>query len=154
MNKPTCELCGDLVANFHFEELANAHPPKKAGVYAIRVVERGMPPSEIVSAANSFLSNLPWPQLTGWVASQMALVGNIKDCSLIYLGMTAKRTIQDRYKELAWSHPTTFALAALLYFGWKLEYGWTEAADPVGFEKEKKKKYSEMHGRLPALMYK
>jgi hypothetical protein len=154
MKTPTCEWCGDLVDNFHFEELANAHPPKKSGVYAIRVAERGKPTSEIVSQAKLLLSQLPWPQLTVWIESQMELVSRIGDCNLLYLGMTARRTIQDRYAELAWSHPTTFALAALLSCGWKLEYGWREATDPAAFEKEKKGKYLETHRKLPALMYK
>jgi hypothetical protein len=44
-------------------------------------------------------------------------------------------------------------VAGLLLFGWQLEYGWLEDADPLGKEKELKEAYRDRHdGLLPALM--
>jgi len=44
-------------------------------------------------------------------------------------------------------------VATLLYFGWKLDFGWIEDPDPLAKEKEIKKTYKERHGDvLPALV--
>ena len=42
---------------------------------------------------------------------------------------------------------------ALLYFGWRLEFGWHESDVPKSAEAELKEKYKALHdGRLPALV--
>jgi hypothetical protein len=41
----------------------------------------------------------------------------------------------------------------LLYFGWKLEFGWKKSDEPKKEEDELKMKYRELHNRtLPALV--
>jgi hypothetical protein len=43
------DYCGtDLFADFSFEDIAKAQPPKKKGVYVIKFRIQGLPPDEIV----------------------------------------------------------------------------------------------------------
>jgi hypothetical protein len=153
MNGFACERCGDLVDAFHFVKWNEDEdePPAKGGVYVIRIVGRGRSTSEIV--ATPFLQELTsrWKKY-GWVCNQVRLVENIKDCNIIYIGCSRKN-IFSRFDNLSWGqHPASWPVAALLYFGWELECGWMEHADPLTKEKELKKDYKKAHGDLPALM--
>ena len=41
MGNLACQICGNLIGGFHFERFADAGPPGKPGVYAIRVAREG-----------------------------------------------------------------------------------------------------------------
>jgi hypothetical protein len=48
-----------------------------------------------------------------------------------------------------------YPIWVLLYFGWRLEFGWEHSANPLHDENELKKKYRIFHGgKLPALVEK
>jgi hypothetical protein len=146
----TCKCCGNLVDAFKFEDLTIAAPPLGGGVYVLRVAGRGKPIQEIT--ASSLLQQMPqvWDKYA-WCCNQVRLVERIDQCSLLYIGKAS--SLARRLGELAWAHPALWPVAALLMFGWKLEYGWLEDAAPLAKEKELKKVYRNRHdGRLPALV--
>jgi hypothetical protein len=139
-----------LVAAFSVANLTIATPPVGGGVYVLRAARRGKPTHEI--KAMPLLQEMPrlWDRYT-WYCEQVRLVERIGECDIIYIGKAS--SLARRYGELAWAHPALWPVAALLYFGWELEYGWLEDANPLAKEKEIKEVYSHRHnGVLPALV--
>jgi len=132
--------------------LVNAKPPALSGVYAIRVVRGEKPTSKILGEVTPFFQELTsrWEKY-GWLCGQVRLIEQIGECNLIYIGRAG--SLCGRYDQLSWGHPAGWPVAALLYFGWELEYGWIEEAVPRNKEKEMKGVYKDRHdGKLPALM--
>jgi len=159
MFEPSCSRCADIVSRFRFSTNLAADgptiPPKEDGGYGISVTRRGLPVREIMEAASSFCALLPWPRLQRSLSAQINRLSMIGTCDLVYLGKGGGSTnkLYGRWDQLTWSHPTTLPLAALLYFGWQLKFGWMACANPLEMEKSLKIAYRQTHdNRLPPLM--
>jgi hypothetical protein len=157
MNSPHQD-CSNLFKGFHFQVLQKAEPPKQKGIYVIRVVERGEDPQAIITSINEVLGKIDWPLVSMKVENRLSRILKINDCPYIYIGAAgpnpkSKFTLLGRYKDFAGRHTIMFPTWALLYFGWKLEYGFLEGQDSGGLERSLKSKYVHDHGgKLPALV--
>jgi hypothetical protein len=116
-------FCGmDLFTDFTFEDLTKANPPKKKGVYVIKVKKRGMPPDEIISQLTTHIAGLHWEMVQAYLTSRIARINNITGCPVIYLGSagtghTSRHTLAGRYRDLASRHTAQYPLWALRYSG-------------------------------------
>jgi hypothetical protein len=150
--------CDGLFAAFTFEDIRLASPPAKKGVYVIRVRQTGAPVDEVLRRAAAAAQRLDWPLVGNKIASRTARLRRITQCPVIYIGSagtrkTSKHTLKGRYGDFAGRHTVMFALWALLFWGWKLDYGWIQTDDPGAAEASLKNEYRRRHnGQLPALV--
>lgn len=155
---PGC--CGDLFADFQFEDLRNAAPPKKKGVYVVRIKAEGSKLDQVIKAATGLVQKLNWGLVEEFVLSRVNRLKRISSCRVIYIGSAgsmedSENTLQHLYSELACRHTVMFSLWCLLYFGWKLEYGWKIGENAGKLEGELKSRYRLLHkATLPALVEK
>ena len=156
---PFC--CESLFDGFTFAELTLANPPPKKGVYVLRIKTRTEEtPRSIVRKVGQLASDIGWKLVEDYVMSRMKRLEEIGLCPIIYIGSagtqrTSKNTLKHRYEELSNRHTVMYPVWALLYSGWKLEYGWKSCDDPSAEEKMYKKKYRALHGNQnPALVKK
>lgn len=155
MSETMCSRCGELVSGFRFFGLAADDPPilppRDNGVYGIRIARRGGPVGEVIEAVTSLLAPIVWARLKRSISTQISRLSAIGDCDLLYLGMAGE--LYGRWDQLTWSHPAMVPLAALLYHGWQVEFGWLLSDNPAETEKHLKTAYRQTHrNRLPALM--
>lgn len=155
------ECCSDIFTGFTFQDLTLAKPPNVKGVYVIRVKSRSeVPPNVMIEKTRRLLLNLGWDLVEDFIMSRLKRLNNIGECPIIYIGSAggqqgSKNTLKDRYKEFANRHTAMYPIWVLLYFGWKLEFGWKLSKDPLREEKELKRNYQNLHdGKLPALVEK
>ncbi|MGB9693695.1 MAG: hypothetical protein ACPLYF_02515 [Fervidobacterium sp.] len=160
MDKPS-ECCGDLFVDFIFEDLTNAKPPNEKGVYAIRVKSKSeAPPDIMIMKTRKLLSCVGWGLVVDFIMKRVERLSNIGNCPVIYIGSAgtqkgSRNTLRKRYEEFANRHTAMYPIWVLLYFGWKLEFGWKISANPLHDENELKRKYQTLHGgKLPALVEK
>jgi hypothetical protein len=152
MTGSSCSQCRDLVHDIQFSKWDEVCPPHEAGLYAIRVAERGsISPAELLAAPFLRLLRSRWKKYE-WVCDQVALVTRIEECDIIYVGCA--KCLSTRFGDLSWGqHPAAWPVAALLCSGWELEYGWRRNADYRSEENGLKEAYKARHsGNLPALM--
>jgi len=159
MNEPAHpDCCGELFSKFQFQNLPAAQPPNKKGVYAIRVNRRGKASCEIVAQVKQLVDKLGWSQVGGFILRRVRRLERIGECAIIYIGSAgtrqdSKNTLSERYKEFSGRHTAMYPIWALVYFGWKLEFGWIEEENAGRAETEIKEQYKQKHhGRLPALV--
>jgi hypothetical protein len=151
--------CEALFNAFKFEPLRDAEPPKKKGIYAVRIASRGRDLDVILEEAGSLLKVIDWPMLDKKVRSRLSRLKRIGECPYIYVGSagpraSSKHTLWGRYKDLSGRHTAMFPIWALVYFGWALDYGWLEGEGSKAMEATLKSSYREAHdGRLPALVH-
>jgi len=152
------DCCNKLFDDFMFQDLKSALPPKKKGVYAIRVKQAGVSVKEIYEKLYQLLQKLNWKMIEEKVLSRINRLEKINQCSIIYIGSAgthkgSKNTLKGRYKEFAGRHTAMYPIWALVYFGWKLEFGWKETENPSQLEDQLKQKYKKLHNdKLPALV--
>jgi len=159
--------CLNLFNEFTFEDLTNAKPPgrkggkKGKGVYVIQIKSRASEaPEVIVRKVKQLVSGLKWKLVEDYVMSRIGRLIKIGPCPVIYIGSAgtqqqSKNTLKHRYAELASRHTAMYPIWALLYFGWKLKYGWKECENPLVEEERIKKRYKDLHqGKSPALVEK
>jgi hypothetical protein len=158
-NRFSC--CGNLFHEFVFEDLTNAKPPKRKGVYVVRVKSRTTEaPEAIVGKARKLVSSLRWELVEDYVMSRIGRLVRIGSCSVIYIGSAgtqrgSKNTLKHRHAELSSRHTAMYPIWALLCAGWKLEYGWKICENPSFEEKRVKERYGNLHqGKTPALVEK
>jgi hypothetical protein len=73
--------------------------------------------------------------------------------NVLVVGELITNTLKGRYNEFSGRHTAMYPIWVLLYFGWKLEFGWKESDEPSLEEKRLKEKYQNTHqNRLPALV--
>jgi len=150
--------CADLFASYSFEDLRSVEPPNKKGVYIVRVTQAGKDAKTIVKQVEQEVEKLKWRLVKDYVLSRTDRLNKIAKCPVIYIGSAgtrkkSKNTLQGRYKELASRHTAMLPIWALIYSGWKLDYGWKEEEDPLKAESLLKQEYKKKHeGRLPALV--
>ena len=153
------ECCSTLFTDFTFEDLTSADPPDEKGVYVIKVKSRSeVSPNVMIEKARQLLSSISWNLVTEFIMSRVEYLSKIGNCPIIYIGSAggqqgSKNTLKGRYREFSLRHTAMYPIWVLLYFNWKLEFGWKKSIRPKQEEKELKTKYRELHnGRLPALV--
>lgn len=153
----TC--CDDLFKEFVFENLVEAKPPREKGVYVIRIKKRSDTlPEAMVSEAKKVIAKLGWKMLEKKMVGRIERLKRITQCPIIYIGGAgtqrgSRNTLKGRYTEFSGRHTAMYPIWILLYFGWKLQFGWKKTKQPENEEAEYKKKYRKAHqGKLPALV--
>jgi len=151
--------CESLFRDFDFSNITTATPPKRKGVYVIQVKNRTQEsPESIAAKAKQLISPIKWKLVEDYVMNRIKRLEKISSCPTIYIGSagtrrTSKNTRKHRYDELTNRHTIMYPVWALLYAGWKLDYGWKCSGDPSAEEKEYKRKYRDSHhGKDPALV--
>ncbi|MHC4620367.1 MAG: hypothetical protein ACYTEQ_21670 [Planctomycetota bacterium] len=153
----TC--CDNLFTSFTFQDIRDASPPNKRGVYVIRVKRRGRPIGEMIEQIEQIIRRLGWPVVGKRMRSRIKRLEKIVSCPTIYIGSAgtqpgSRHTLQGRYRDFAGRHTAMYPLWALLYFGWELDYGWREAENSAELEERLKRAYKQGHNdQLPALVY-
>ncbi len=151
--------CSSLFSSFVFQDIRNARPPERRGVYVIRVKRMGTPTEEIVRQVEQLVQGLGWSMVGDKVLNRIRRLEKVHHCSTIYIGSAGTRaesrnTLRGRYEEFSGRHTVMYPLWALLFFGWELEYGWREEASPDVAEGHLKEVYRRNHqGKLPALVH-
>jgi hypothetical protein len=153
--------CNNLFDDFTFEDLTSVKPPDVKGIYVVRIKCRSeVPPNDMVEKTRKLLSGIGWDLVIDFIMSRVERLGNIGNCPIIYIGSAGTRsgsrnTLKNRYEEFANRHTAMYPIWVLLYFGWRLEFGWKLSANPLHDENELKKNYRILHGgKLPALVEK
>ena len=151
--------CGDLFNEFMFEDLVEAEPPREKGVYVIRIKSRSdILPEAMISEAKQLVAKVGWKMLEKKIVSRIERLNKISQCPVIYIGGAgtqrgSRNTLRGRYTEFSGRHTSMYPVWILLYFGWKLQFGWKKTNKPENEEAEYKKKYRQAHqGKLPALV--
>ncbi len=156
---PAGDCCNGLFDAFEFTRFQDAEPPKRKGVYVIRIHQRGTPAEEVREKAVGLAESIGWDVACQFLRSRLDRLSKIGDCPTIYIGSAgtyagSKNTLHGRYLELATRHTAKFPIWALLSSGWELQYGWMIVDDHPGTAEEAlKERYRKAHGgRLPALV--
>jgi hypothetical protein len=151
--------CNGLFDAFLFTRFQDAEPPKRKGVYVIRIHQRGTPVGEVHDKAIALAESIGWDVAGRFLHSRLNRLSKIGDCPTIYIGSAgtyagSKNTLYGRYRELATRHTAKYPIWALLASGWELQYGWMVIDEHPGTaEAALKERYQEAHGgRLPALV--
>ena len=156
---PAGDCCNDLFDAFEFTRFQDAEPPKRKGVYVIRIHQRGTPVGEVHEKAVGLAGSIGWDVAGRFLCSRLNRLSKIGDCPTIYIGSAgthpgSKNTLHGRYLELAARHTAQYPIWALLSAGWELQYGWMVVDDHPGTAEEALKgRYRKAHGgNLPALV--
>ena len=151
--------CGDLFKEFVFEDLVEAKPPREKGMYVIRIKSRSdILPEAMISEAKQLIAKVGWKMLEKKMVSRIERLRRIGACPTIYIGSAgtqrgSRNTLKGRYNEFSGRHTAMYPVWGLLYFGWKLEFGWKKSDNPSLKEKTLKEEYRRTHqGNLPALV--
>ena len=156
---PAGDCCNGLFDSFEFTRFQAAEPPKRRGVYVIRVHQRGTPAEEVREKDVNLAESIGWDVADRFLHSRLDRLSKIGDCPTIYIGSAgtyagSKNTLHGRYLELATRHTAKYPIWALLSSGWELQYGWMIVDEnPGDVEAALKERYQETHGgNLPALV--
>ena len=156
---PAGDCCNGLFDAFEFTRFQDAEPPKRRGVYVIRIHRRGTPAEEVREKAVDLAESIGWDVAGRFLCSRLNRLSKIGDCPTIYIGSAgtyagSKNTLHGRYLELATRHTAKYPIWALLSSGWELQYGWMIVDEnPGAAEAALKERYQEAHGgKLPALV--
>lgn len=150
--------CNELFSDFKFCDLQDAEPPNRKGVYAIRIKKRGKDIKEIIAQSKQLINKVGWQLVSDFIFSRIERLERIDKCPIIYIGSAgtysnSKNTLLKRYKEFSGRHTAMYPIWALIYFDWKLEFGWKEEKNAKKAEDKIKKLYKNQHGdKLPALV--
>ncbi len=149
--------CNNIFNDFSFTDLTQSEPPASRGVYVIRVKNRGVEVTEILNQYEHLLENFNWTLVKNFLNSRCSRLNNIYKCNIIYIGSAgtqrnSNNTLKSRYREFANRHTIMYPLWLLIYFNWKLEYGYFVCTEPAQLEQKLKRKYHEIHNNLPALV--
>ncbi|MBS7621430.1 hypothetical protein KEJ32_04895 [Candidatus Bathyarchaeota archaeon] len=112
----------------------------------------------MIEKTRQLLSSTGWDFVKEFTLSRIERLDKIGNCTIIYLGSTggqrgSKNTLKGRYREFSLRHTIMYPIWVLLYFNWKLEFGWKISVKPKQKEEELKINYRKLHnGKLPALV--
>jgi len=156
---PEGGCCNGLFDAFEFTRFQDAEPPKRKGVYVIRIHRRGTPVEEVHDKAIALAESIGWDVASQFLCSRLDRLLAIGDCPTIYIGSAgtyagSKNTLKGRYLEFSRRHTAQYPVWALLSSGWELQYGWMVVDEhPGAAEEALKGQYRKAHGgRLPALV--
>ena len=151
--------CNGLFDAFEFTRFQDAEPPKRKGVYVIRIHQRGTPVGEVHDRAIALAESIGWDVAGRFLHSRLDRLSKVGDCPTIYIGSAgtyagSNNTLHGRYLELATRHTAKYPVWALLSSGWELQYGWMIVDEnPGAAEEALKGQYRKAHGGdLPALV--
>ena len=158
-----CE-CDYLFKIFNFYDITQLdknYIPGERGIYAIKIKEEGRNIDEIMNQIDIILKKLNWNIVANHIGNRIQRLKNIdpKECPIIYVGSAGskgqgKNTLRSRLDEFKNRHTIMYPIWTMIYFGWKLEYGWHISDEPLDEEKDFKQSYEKIHGSLPALVLK
>jgi hypothetical protein len=153
------ECCSTLFTDFTFKDLTSADPPDEKGVYIVKVKSRSeVSPDVMIKKARQLLSGIGWNLVTEFIMGRVERLSKIGNCPIIYIGSAggqrgSQNTLRGRYREFSLRHTAMYPIWVLLYFNWKLEFGWKKSVNPKREENKLKIKYRKLHnGKLPALV--
>jgi hypothetical protein len=148
------ECCSNIFTDFTFEDLTNADPPNEKGVYVIKVKSKSeVPPNVMIEKTRQLLSGLNWYLVIEFIMSRVERLSKIGNCPIIYIGSAggqrgSQNTLKGRYREFSLRHTAMYPIWVLLYFNWKLEFGWKRSIKPKQEEEELKIKYRKLHNGI------
>jgi len=148
------ECCSNIFTDFTFEDLTNADPPNEKGVYVIKVKSKSeVPPNVMIEKTRQLLSGLNWNLVIEFIMSRVERLSKIGNCPIIYIGSAggqrgSQNTLKGRYREFSLRHTAMYPIWVLLYFNWKLEFGWKRSIKPKQEEEELKIKYRKLHNGI------
>ena len=117
-----------------------------------------MPLNIMIEKTRQLVSSIGWNLVTEFIMSRVERLSKIGNCPLIYIGSAggqrgSQNTLRGRYREFPNRHTAMYPIWVLLYFNWKLEFGWKKSIKPKQEEEKLKMKYQILHnGKLPALV--
>ena len=158
LNTQQVHCCKDINDGFEFTDIRNVQPPQKKGIYLIRIKERGKDVRKIMRSASQIVKKLKWERVEKQINERIERLGKINECQVIYIGAAGirkenKSNLKKRYENFSKLHTIMFPIWALVYFGWKLEFGWKETNKPEEAEEDLKQRYRDYHNnKLPALV--
>jgi len=151
--------CATLFGEYEFQDLVRAEPPREKGVYVIRIKNRSDSlPEAMIREAKQLIAKVGWKMLEKKMVSRIERLRRIGACPTIYIGSAgtqhgSRNTLKGRYKEFSGRHTAMYPIWVLLYFGWKLEFGWKTCTQPSLEEKKLEEHYQRIHQRrLPPLV--
>ncbi len=146
--------CDEVFVDFRWKDITTVVPSRdlsSIGVYAIRVKQMGIPVDEITNRAFRLLDEIGWDFLTKRVQNRLNRLNRIANCPIIYIG-AAPTSFRSRFQDFRGRHVAMYPTWALLWGGWKLEYGWLQNDLPEETERLVKGNYFRVHNCLPALV--
>ncbi|HDJ89856.1 MAG TPA: hypothetical protein ENG40_04105 [Thermoprotei archaeon] len=147
--------CEIIFNEFYWTNLATIdinELPIKAGVYVIRVRQKGYSIEKAILQLERFLKRARWKAFTDYFSNRLKRLENIKECPFIYIG-AAPSGLRQRFRDLCGRrHTAFFPILALLLANWKLDFGWIESENAKSKENQLKKEYYNYHHYLPPLV--
>lgn len=149
--------CKNIFKEFIFTDLITAKPPDERGVYVIRIKARSLEVNEMLIKVEGLLEKFNWPFVKDFIRDRCYRLNNISKCNYIYIGRAGKNngknTLEGRFDEFKTRHTIMYPLWVLIYFDWKLEYGYRIDENPIKLENFIKEQYKKLHNnQLPALV--
>lgn len=142
-----------------FSRFGKRGTSKEEGAYVIRIKSRSdITPEIMVDNTKKLISRIGWRLVENHIMNRVERLKRIGHCPVIYIGSAGTQrgsgnTLEGRYEEFSGRHTAMYPIWVLLYFGWKLEFGWKKCEEPSLEEKRLKEKYRETHqGKIPALV--
>jgi|GEM_PF-995259 len=148
------QRCGlKIFQEFTYQEITTAKPPEKPGVFVIKIRKPGTDEIEINNMVIGNFGNIRWKRMYAVFATRLDKIVHMSTCPILYIGSsgTGRQTLAGRYEDLAYCHPITFYLWALLQYNWKLDFGWNVCEHPRKYATELKTMYIEHHGQMPLM---
>jgi len=152
------QQCGlDIFSDFKFQNISNAHPPDKPGVFVIKIRKPGTDEIEIYNELISDFENIKWATMQDAYTNRLDKIVHMSNCPILYIGsagtnMKSRQTLASHYHELAYCHPIQYYLWALLHYNWKLDFGWKVCDNPKKYAAEIKTMYVKHHGQMPMMV--
>ncbi len=150
-----CSL--DIFNDFKYQDIKSAHPPEKPGVFVIKVQKRGTDECEISNELTGEICEIKWKAMQHAFSHRLDQIVHMSNCPILYIGHAgtnpeSRQTLADKYRELAYCHPTHFYVWALLKYNWKLDFGWMVCDYPKKYAAELKTEFVKHHGQMPLMI--
>ena len=96
---PAGDCCNGLFDAFEFTRFQDAEPPKRKGVYVIRIHRRGTPVEEVHDKAIALAESIGWDVAGRFLHSRLDRLSKIGDCPTIYIGSAGTPITQRNSKK-------------------------------------------------------
>lgn len=152
------QQCGlEIFKDFQYQNITNAHPPEKPGVFVIKIRKPGTDELEINEELTANFENIKWAAMRDAFTTRLDKIVHMSHCPILYIGSAgtstrSRQTLAGRYQELAYCHPIQYYLWALLHYNWKLDFGWKVCDNPKKYAAELRTMYVKHHGQMPMMV--
>jgi hypothetical protein len=152
------QQCGlDIFDDFNYQDIRNAHPPEKPGVFVIKVRMGGIDECDISNDLMGEIDKIKWKTMHYAFSHRLDQIVHMSNCPIFYIGYAgtnskSRQTLAGKYRELAYCHPTQYYVWALLKYNWKLDFGWKVCDNPKKYAAELKTKFVKHHGQMPLMV--